>query len=78
MWSWELEFTPHLLKRMVDRGFNEIDLRAMLEEASGYRSTGETGRWIVETGRASAAWEVVLEPIESERITLVITAYPCG
>ena len=29
-WDWEIEFTPHLLKRMEDRNFNEIDLREML------------------------------------------------
>jgi len=29
-WSWELQLTPHLKERMVDRGFAEIDLREML------------------------------------------------
>jgi len=24
-WGWELEFTSHLLKRMIDRGFSEAD-----------------------------------------------------
>ena len=33
-WEWELELTPHLLKRMVDRGFTELDLREMLEDAT--------------------------------------------
>jgi hypothetical protein len=28
-WSWDLELTPHLMKRMVDRQFNEVDLRLM-------------------------------------------------
>jgi hypothetical protein len=27
-WEWELELTAHLEKRMLDRDFNEIDLRA--------------------------------------------------
>jgi hypothetical protein len=35
-WDWELELSPHLLKRMTDRRFTEIDLRRMLERASGY------------------------------------------
>ncbi len=36
-WDWELELSPHLLKRMADRGFSELDLRAMLDrqEATG-------------------------------------------
>jgi hypothetical protein len=29
-WDWELELSPHLLKRMTDRRFTEIDLRRML------------------------------------------------
>ena len=33
-WDWELEFTPHLIKRMIDRQFNEVELRAMLADAS--------------------------------------------
>ncbi len=32
-WDWELELCPHLLKRMMDRQFNEIDLRKMLNHA---------------------------------------------
>lgn len=36
-WDWELELSPHLFKRMDDRRFTEIDLRRMLERATGYR-----------------------------------------
>ena len=32
-WDWELELTPHLLKRMIDREFSEVDLRIMLANA---------------------------------------------
>ena len=35
-WEWELELTPHLEKRMEDREFTEVDLRAMLERAEGH------------------------------------------
>ena len=35
-WEWELEFTSHLEKRMEDRDFTELDLRAMLERAESY------------------------------------------
>ena len=75
-WSWELEFSTHTLKRMIDRAFAETDLRAMLEDATGYRADYEPGRWVIETGLHGAPWEVVVEPIEPERILLVITAYP--
>lgn len=42
-WGWELEFSPHLLKRMIDRSFNEADLRLMLAEATGYHKNHEEG-----------------------------------
>jgi hypothetical protein len=29
-WEWELELTPHLEKRMEDREFTEVDLRAII------------------------------------------------
>jgi hypothetical protein len=34
-WQWELELSPHLLKRMLDRRFNETDLRLMVAAARG-------------------------------------------
>lgn len=77
-WFWELEFSVHLLKRMVDRGFNEIDLRHMLEEADGFRPDIEDGRWIIETTHASSRGEVIVEPLASELRLLANTAYPVG
>jgi hypothetical protein len=44
-WEWELELSPHLLKRMIDRDFTELDLRKMLEKARGYRPDIIDGRW---------------------------------
>jgi hypothetical protein len=39
-WEWELDCSnPHLAKRMVDRSFNEADLRDMLERATGFART---------------------------------------
>lgn len=75
-WSWELELSAHLLKRMVDRRFNETDLRKMLEEAGGYHLDIVPGRWVVEGRRAGIPWEVIVEPLADERVLLVITAYP--
>jgi hypothetical protein len=36
-WEWEIELTPHLEKRMEDRDFTEVDLRAMLHRARGFK-----------------------------------------
>ena len=57
-WSWELELGAHLFKRMVDRRFNEADLRVMLEDATGYRPAFEEGRWVVESSHEDRYLEV--------------------
>jgi hypothetical protein len=77
-WDWELEFTPHLLRRMVDRGFTETDLRDMLERARSVAPSAMFGRWEASCTHGGRAWTVVLEPIDAEVRVLVITAYPCG
>jgi hypothetical protein len=79
-WSWELDCAnPHLQKRMIDRGFSETDIRAMLEVAGGYGpDVADPVRYIIETMRAGARWEVVVEPQPSEHVLLVVTAYQVG
>jgi len=68
--------SPHLLKRMVDRRFNEIDLRSMLGRATGYRRDIVKGRWVILTRHRRQAWEVIVEPDSTEELLVVITAYP--
>jgi len=75
-WSWELESSSHLLKRMVDRRFNEADLRQMMDAADGYHEDHERDRWAIETTHVDREWEVIVEPLPDEKILLVITAYP--
>ena len=60
---------------MGDRRFTELDLRAMLEAATGYHKDVAPGRWVIEAKLGRRAWEVVVEPDESLRILVVITAY---
>ena len=74
-WHWELEWTPHLLKRMVDRGFNEVDLRQMLDNATGFRPSATHGRFVLATRYDGTYWEIVVEPDETAQQLLVITAY---
>jgi hypothetical protein len=75
-WEWDLEFSPHLPKRMEDRRFNEVDLRRMLDRASGYRRDVVPDRWVIETRHSRWPWEVVVEPLTTEQLLLVVTAYP--
>jgi hypothetical protein len=71
-----LELSFHLLKRMEDRQFDEIDLRTMLERASTYREDILEGRFVIETHHRRRRWEVVIEPDQATRVLVVITAYP--
>jgi len=43
-----MELTPHVEKRMDDRGFSELDLREMLDRATGLRP-GVVGGLVVVT-----------------------------
>ena len=46
-WEWELEFSPHLLKRMLDRGLSDVDVRLMIEGTIGLRQAERAERWVV-------------------------------
>jgi hypothetical protein len=74
-WDWELELTPHVERRMEDRDFTEVDLRAMLEAAVGFRADVIDGRFVIDTRHGSARWEVIVEPDPMDSLLVVITAY---
>jgi hypothetical protein len=74
-WIFELELSPHVEERMMDRGFTEVDLRLMLETAETVRPAATKGRWIVEAAHDGDSWEVIVEPDERDRVIVVITAY---
>jgi hypothetical protein len=60
---------------MLDRQFNEAELRSMLADAVGYREDVEQGRWVIATTWEGAEWEVVVEPDPQLRRLVIITAY---
>ena len=74
-WSWELQLTPHLLKRMLDRRFNEVDLRIMLDAATDFHDNHEEGRFVIETTHDGRHWAVIVEPSSSDKVLIVVTAY---
>lgn len=77
-WEWEIELTAHVEERMIDRSFSEVDLRLMLETATGFRPDHVEGRWIIDVQHDGQAWEVIVEPIEDEELLIVVTAYARG
>lgn len=77
-WGWTLECTPHVEKRMTQRGFSEIALREMLDKAKGIRPDVVPGRWLAQTRHRGSEWAVIVEPDADTRSLVVITAYPVG
>jgi hypothetical protein len=75
-WDWELELSPHLLKRMIDRSFTEVDLRDMMECATSLHPDVVKGRWIASCRHEKRRWEVVVEPDFESQLLVVVTAYP--
>lgn len=75
-WDWELELSPHVEKRMEDRDFTEVDLRAMMGGATTYEADVVEGRFILKARFRNRPWEIVVEPDEEARLQVVVTAYP--
>ena len=74
-WDWELSFTPHIEERMLERGFSEVELRAMFNEAASLASSRRPGRWTIRTRHSGQPWIVVVEPDEEAGRLIVVTAY---
>lgn len=77
-WEWDLALSTHVRKRMEDRGFSEVELREMLEDARAYHPDVIDTRWVIETRHRRAAWEVIVEPDPDIERLIVITAYAVG
>ena len=61
---------------MENRAFNEVDLRRMLEHATGHRADILEGRFVIDTRHAGRSWDVIVEPDEIRQLLVVITANP--
>lgn len=75
-WEWDLVFTFHVESRMEERGFSEVEIRQMVEEATAIDGAQSEGRWVLRTRCAGGPWRVVLEPDYDEQVIVVVTAYP--
>jgi hypothetical protein len=73
--KWEIEITPHVEKRMLQRNFNEIDLRSMIFNAQKIKNDIIDGRYVLETKLFNQKWEVIVEPDIQDEVLVVITAY---
>ena len=75
-WDWELEITPHVEKRMIQRSFTEIELREMFDRVTSFHPDKEIGRYVAMSTLCSTNWEIILEPDFDEKLIVVVTAYP--
>lgn len=77
-WDWELAFVAHIEARMEERGFSELEVRTMLQDAVELTPGRQVGRWLVATNLRGRGWTVVVEPDADEQVIYVVTAYATG
>jgi len=63
---------------MEDRGFTEVELREMLEDAESYEADIVEGRFVIETRHRRKRWQVIVEPDVVATRLVVVTAYAAG
>ena len=74
-WTWELSFVGHAEMRMEQRGVTEVDVRAMLERASGFEPNVIEGRYMIKTRQHGRPWIVIVEPDVDAKLLLIVTVY---
>jgi uncharacterized protein DUF4258 len=74
-WNWELSFTPHAELRIEQRGVTELDVRAMLERATGFEPSVVEGRFMIHVARDNRPWIVIVEPDADASLLVVVTVY---
>jgi len=74
-WDWEVAFTGHVQGRMEERGVTEVEVRSMLQRASGYSPSVVENRFMIETMHRGRPWIVIVEPDPDERLLVIVTAY---
>ena len=58
---------------MTDRRFTEIDLRGMLERATGYERDAIPERFLIKSRLRRHEWHIIVEPDTPEKLLVVIT-----
>ena len=74
-WSWELSFTPDAELRMEQRGVTEVDVRAMLEQATAFEPSVVEGRFMIQVAKNNRPWIVIVEPDNDASLLVVVTVY---
>ncbi len=62
-------------QRMEERDFTEVELREMLEAATGFAPDAVEGRFQIDSPLRGRRWHVIVEPDLDDRLLVVVTAY---
>ena len=74
-WNWDLSFTSHAELRMEQRGVTEVEVRAMLERATGFEPNVVEGRFMIHIRHLQRQWIVIVEPDADAKLLVVVTVY---
>jgi hypothetical protein len=74
-WNWDLSFTSHVEMRMEQRGVTEVEVRAMLERATGFEPSVVEGRFMIHSRHVERPWIVIVEPDADVKLLVVVTVY---
>ena len=61
--------------RMEQRGVTEVDLRAILERATGFRPNVVEGRFMIDVRHHARPWTVIVEPDAEAKLLVLVTVY---
>ena len=73
-WNWDLSFTGHAEMRMEQRGVTEVEVRAMLERATGFEPNVVEGVHDP-TRTRQRPWIVIVEPDVDAKLLVIVTVY---
>jgi hypothetical protein len=74
-WNWDLSFTGHAELRMEQRGVTEVEVRAMLENATGLEPNVVEGRFMIHVRHKQSPWIVIVEPDAMAKLLVIVTVY---
>lgn len=76
-WHWELEFSYHCEKRMIQRGISEIQIREVLTHAMEFiRQDHDT--YLIPVDFQNQCWRIIVMPLEESQTIFVVTVYIKG
>lgn len=76
-WDWDLELTPHVEKRMEQRGLSEVGLRTLFQQAQpdDLKPDVVEDRWLVTASLDRERWAIIVEPDHGDSVLVVVTVY---